>query len=370
MNLFGDSVLHKIRCFHLGIRSVCEKVNPITKRGSMLAEMIKNTDKRKHWHFEILQNNAKSKNVFEKVSRPSRRQNVLNALFIRNITDVLSTGDTIPEIIGSGIEITGVKIAPCCRILNVYWQIPQSSFAAEEIIATALNGRAHKIRAELISRNVMGRVPQIFFIRDTTNAYVAAFEKAIQEVEEEMKSDSGVVPDDSFMSKKKLYKFTDSKQEKEREKETKVKVTETIKDISVKPTVAPARPVDMRADVFGLNHDQLMTRVNAQKTKIKLPEKTNVITAPEWAENETVEDDDIFSKIPGTTVHSDSNREELLKKFQIERKKRLQDKRKKPQNDDGPLLCEENETYEEPEFNRFCSFDDDFVEEDTPERFQ
>ncbi|GBN12130.1 hypothetical protein AVEN_137901-1 [Araneus ventricosus] len=366
MNLFGESVLHKIRCFRLGSRSVCEKVNPITKRGSMLAEMIKNTDKRKHWHFEILQNNAKSKNVFEKVSRPGRRQNVLNALFIRNITDVLSTGDTIPEIIGSGIEITGVKISPCCRILNVYWQIPQSSFASEEIIATSLNGQAHRIRAELISRNVMGRVPQIFFIRDTTNAYIAAFEKALQEVESEMKGDSGVVPDDSFMSKKKkLYKFADSKQEKE----PKEKVTESVKETPAKPAAAPTRPIDMRADVFGLNHDQMMSKVNALKTKATLPEKTNVITAPEWAENETVEDDDIFSKIPGTTVHSDSNREELLKKFHIERKKRLQSKRKMPKNDDGLLLCEENEVYKEPEFSQFSTFDDDYVEEDTPERF-
>ncbi|CAL1262207.1 unnamed protein product [Larinioides sclopetarius] len=321
---------------------------------------------KKHWHFEILQNNAKSKNVFEKVSRPSRRQNVLNALFIRNITDVLSTGEAIPEIIGSGIEITGVKIAPCCRILNVYWQIPQSSFAAEEVIGTSLNRQAHKIRAEIISRNLMGRVPQIFFIRDSTNAFVAAFEKAMQEVEAEMKSDSGIVPDDSFMAKKKLYKFTDSKQEKV--KEPKEKISETAKDTSENPVVAPARPMDMRVDVFGLNHDQMMNKVDALKTKAKLPEKTNVITAPEWAENGTIEDD-IFSKIPGTAVHSDSNREELLKKFHIERKKLMQSKRKMPKIDDGLLLSEENEVYEEPDFSKFSSFGDDYVEEDTPERF-
>ncbi|GFT00343.1 vigilin [Nephila pilipes] len=339
------------------LRSICWKINTVHKRGSMLAEMIKNKDKRKNWHFEILANNTKSKNVFEKVSRPSKRQNVLNALFIRNISDVMSTGDIIPEIIGSGIEITGVKVSPCCKLLQVFWQVPTNDSTSTEDLATLLNLNAHKIRAELISRNVMGRVPQIFFTRDITNAHIAAFEKAMEEVESELKNCSSVVPDDTFVSKKKLFfKFTDSKEVKG--KEVTVKVSH---DASEETKTPPPRPSDMKLDVFGLNHDNLMNKVNASRNKNTGSVQSHVILLPEWDEK-----GDLFNKIPGTSIHSESNREAILKQFLVKRKKLMYDKKKNQKNVNETLLCESlvNEVEQEPK-----TVDEDYIEEDTEERF-
>ncbi|PRD33150.1 UNVERIFIED_CONTAM: hypothetical protein NCL1_18309 [Trichonephila clavipes] len=410
MNLLNESLLCKIKNFHVGSHSVCTKINTVHKRGEMLTQMIKNTDKRKNWHFEILVNNSKSKNVFEKVSKPSKRQNVLNSLFIRNISDVLSTGEVLPGILGYGIEITGVKISPCCKILHVYWQIPKSNFSATDDIAALLNNNAYKIRAELISRNVMGRVPQIFFTRDTTNAYLAAFEKAIEEVESELKNDASVVPDDSFVSKKKnFFKFKDSKvlqlllvqltvlllklqgyhnagvtnshvvlssmsslalfssavkvNNFSREVQNEIKGEVPVKvshDDSIENKTELTRPANMKTDVFGLKHDVLMDKVNASRNKNTGLKDSHVIISPEWDEK-----GDLFSKIPGTSIHSESDRAALLKQFLIERKKLMYDK-KNVKNVNETYACESFVDEDVPDLK---VVDEDYIEEDTDERF-
>ncbi|XP_035215921.1 uncharacterized protein LOC118189432, partial [Stegodyphus dumicola] len=93
----------------LCVRFINKRINQVHKRGSMLQKLLVDKDKKKNWHASILANKPTSKNVFEKVHNPSRRENVLNSVFIKNITDVLSTGEVIPEILGYGIEITGVS---------------------------------------------------------------------------------------------------------------------------------------------------------------------------------------------------------------------------------------------------------------------
>lgn len=47
--------------------------------------------------------------MFEKVHKPHRRRAALNTVFIQNITDVLSTGEIMPEFTNYAIEITGVS---------------------------------------------------------------------------------------------------------------------------------------------------------------------------------------------------------------------------------------------------------------------
>ncbi|XP_054723657.1 putative ribosome-binding factor A, mitochondrial, partial [Uloborus diversus] len=217
----------------------------------------------KHWHYKILDNPPKAKNVFEKVHRPSRRQIVLNSLFIKNITDVLSTGDVAPEVMGYGIEITRVKISPCCKILNVYWQVPPNSFSLCEDIETKLNSKARAIRAEIISRNLMGKVPHIFFIRDHTNARLAAFESALKDVEAEIKEDSPIVLDEAFLED--ILAFNSAKKMHQEIEEKPVPVIEKEPDDS--PMYPPPRPSDMKCDVFGLRHDVMMDRVMAAKKK-------------------------------------------------------------------------------------------------------
>ncbi|KFM61287.1 putative ribosome-binding factor A, mitochondrial, partial [Stegodyphus mimosarum] len=244
------------------VRFEDRRVNQVHKRGSMLQKLIVNKDKKKNWHASILANKPTSKNVFEKVHNPSRRENVLNSVFIKNITDVLSTGEVVPEILGYGVEITGVKVSPCCRILNVYWRIPPHYYEASEEITEVLTIKAPKVRSELISRNVIGRVPRIFFVRDISNARSSALEEAMQKIDFGPKDNPDIVPDDSFL--KDIYSFKTPKMEKVEEKASE-------SDIPKKSNSVPQNPTDMKSNVFGLQHDILMDRVITSKKKSKLP---------------------------------------------------------------------------------------------------
>ncbi|KAG8187804.1 hypothetical protein JTE90_025842 [Oedothorax gibbosus] len=356
MSLFKQKPLS--RALWLNIvrhKKYCQAVNTIHKRASMLSNMFENKDKRKTWHFEILQNNAKSRNVFEKVSRPHRRQGVLNSLFIQNISDVLSTGDVAPEILECGIEITGVKVSPCCKLLNVYWQVPVNADSSDIDIGLVLNQNASKLRAELISRNVMGRVPHIFFVRDMTNAHIAAFEKAMKDIDLGPKEQSAIVPDDTFVED--LYKFRVPNPE--RVKPPKFPPVDPPKKTVETDLSSPKRPPDMKTDLFGIDQKKLMDTVIAMKSKPKATPSNHVIVTSIGDPNA-----DIFSQVPGTPFGQDETREEQLKKFHIARKK-LRNKKTHVEREDNTLYADyfEDDSEVEPVVM------EDFVEEDSAERF-
>lgn len=328
------------------------------KRGLILRNMVADKDKKKNWHFNIMANRKpKCRNVFENVHRPTKRQNVLNSVFIKNITDVVSTGDVATEILGYGIEITGVKISPCCRLCNVFWQVPVRQNENANDIAEKLHKAAPNIRAELISRNVLGRVPHIFFLRDDTNARIAAFEEAMAKLDLPSDTDSSIVPDDSFLED--IYKFRKSKVTKEISSVTEDKSWHTSEE-KVSPGLAQ-NPPEMKSDVFGLKHDVMMEKVLASKKKAKEPQQSAVITP------QMLEDGDVFSTIPGICFQPDTTREEILQKFQIDRKKRMQNRSIKIRAEDFKNREEEGVDDFEPDRN---IFGEDFVEEDSTDNFK
>ncbi|XP_015920821.1 uncharacterized protein [Parasteatoda tepidariorum] len=226
-----------------------------TKRGSMLSKMIDNKDKNKKWHL----------NFMEKV-----------------------------------------KVSPCYQTLNVYWQIPSTSYEKHEEIAIALNSIAPRLRAELISRNVMGKVPYIFFIRDVTNARIAEFENALRDADLGPENERSIIPDDAF-TKDVLVFRVNKKSNTDENKELEVK--------KVEPPNISHRPSDMKSDVFGLKHNDIMNKIFASKGRIKSLENSAVISSEFFPSAE------LFDKIPGTTLESSGiDRSKVLKQFQIERK--------------------------------------------------
>lgn len=320
----------------------------LTKMGMILENMISDKDKKKNWHLNILNNKAKCRNVFEKVHKPRRRRSVLNSLFIKNITDVISTGEIVPEIMGYGIEITGVKISPCCKILNVFWQVHTRHFESSEYIVRLLTIAAPKIRAELISRNVLGHVPHIYFLRDSTNMMIAAFDEAMAKLDLPSNAESAIVPDDSFT--KDIYSFKTSTVKKEGA-DTAALTTGT-KNISP----CPENPSDMKSDVFGLNRDAMLEKIVASKKKVKQVQQSAIIT------QEMLETGDLFSKIPGVCFEADNTREKILKQFQVGRKMLMKNKTaSKLSGDDFQDNYENQEDYIESEQN---SHEEDYVEED------
>lgn len=327
--------------------------NIAAKQGSMLSKMVTNKDKRKNWHLTAMSEAPKGRKIFDKVHRPSKRQSVLNSLFITNITDVLSTGDVMPELMGYGIEITGVKVSSDYQIVNIFWQTPPSAFEASKNIETLLSMNAPKIRAELISRNVLGRVPLIYFVRDRTNAKVAAFEEALKQVDIEFLDESPVVPDAGFVED--LYVFKDAKAS---EPKYKTDVPAVVKQKTICDILE--KPPDMKTDVFGLDHRLLMSKVLAVKKKPNEPQLHSAVISPE-----SLESGDLFSKIPGTVLQTDNERDKLLKQFCIERKILLS--KKFSMKDGDNILCQEES--EETEPVEEYELEQDFIDEETVEKF-
>jgi ribosome-binding factor A len=96
-------------------------------------------------------------------SGSARRVSVLNKLFMKHITDLLSTGEYSSEFSGYGIEINRVQISPDYMALNVFWVARNAQ--NDEIVEKLLKKNAGFLRHELSSLRVMGVVPIIQFVK-------------------------------------------------------------------------------------------------------------------------------------------------------------------------------------------------------------
>ncbi|GBP62565.1 Putative ribosome-binding factor A, mitochondrial [Eumeta japonica] len=109
--------------------------------------------------------------------RSLRRVVVLNKLFMKHITDLLSTGSLSLEILNRGIEISKVQMMPNFQILNVYWVCKGT---AEDIeIEALLNRVSGTLRHELSTLRLMGEVPHIGFIKDKLASDVVELDKRL-----------------------------------------------------------------------------------------------------------------------------------------------------------------------------------------------
>ncbi|XP_014277389.1 putative ribosome-binding factor A, mitochondrial [Halyomorpha halys] len=140
---------------------------------------------------KILSQNAPKKNhKVINVSTPSlfpeknsnnnnrRRVAVLNKLFMKYITDILSTGNIDPLLIEWGFEISKVAVTPDFQNLNVYWYLQTQN--NEKIIDQHLHIAGPKLRHELSQLKLMGFVPKIRFVKDVKKNQVEELEHLFQ----------------------------------------------------------------------------------------------------------------------------------------------------------------------------------------------
>lgn len=105
---------------------------------------------------------------------------MLNKLFMKYITDIMSHGEYSSQLQGYGIEVNKVrvsctphsptklaclkvKMSPDFRILNVFW-IAKESHRSEEIDGLLQKNAGH-LAHELSGLMLMGKVPTIMFVK-------------------------------------------------------------------------------------------------------------------------------------------------------------------------------------------------------------
>lgn len=96
-----------------------------------------------------------------------RRIDILNKLFMKHITELISTSETASELLDRGVEVTYVSMTSDYKILNVFWTFEKENdknwlTTTEKV----LQKYSFILRHELSQLRVINYVPIINFVKD------------------------------------------------------------------------------------------------------------------------------------------------------------------------------------------------------------
>lgn len=176
-----------------------------------------------------------------------RRIAVLNKLFMRHITDMMASGEVANEILGRGIEISRVKVAPDFNKVNVFWVARGTENDA--VVERILKKSAVQLRQELTELHVMGVVPHIDFVKDKQYAKAAEVDRILATAD----FGEGYFPVDAGYQFKSEFTSLPPKIKS---------CVEELEDGIPEPPLP-----SMRMDVLGLKHDEIMNRIKKSMNK-------------------------------------------------------------------------------------------------------
>ncbi|XP_069675681.1 putative ribosome-binding factor A, mitochondrial isoform X2 [Periplaneta americana] len=203
----------------------------------------------KPWYkSEYISNNpALPSSNISRIQRNYKRTAILNKLFMRHITDMMATGEVASDIVGRGIQISRVQVAPDFNKINVFWLT--KGIESDDEVEAILKQSAGQLRHELTQLHVIGVVPRIEFIKDKQYAKLVEVDRILAT------ADFG----EDYVPVNAGYSFTlNTKLPSEIEHHSEV----------------PERPLPpMRMDVLGLKHDEIMTKVKKSLKKSRAPHR-------------------------------------------------------------------------------------------------
>uniref|UniRef100_A0A182QNK6 Ribosome-binding factor A, mitochondrial n=1 Tax=Anopheles farauti TaxID=69004 RepID=A0A182QNK6_9DIPT len=160
----------------------------------------------------------------------NRRVAVLNKLFMKNITDLMATGTFASDLYGYGIQISRVRVAPDFREATIYWF--STNLNKDVKIDGILKPLSSRLRHELSQLRLIGEVPQLMFVQDKRYYVEGLLNSLLKEADygEDTMPEEGAVP------------LAAKEDERLREPE-------------------------MRHDILGLDHAQIMSRIRQSVDK-------------------------------------------------------------------------------------------------------
>lgn len=169
-----------------------------------------------------------------------RRTDVLNKLFMRTISDLLSTGE-IKDLTGLGISITRLKVSPDFNVVNVYWTCKSTSVYDKEL-EMVLKDASFKLRHEMCQLHVLGKVPRINFVADKTFGALENAEVCFEKMKSMGDFDEEKSSDESYFE----YTLESCTVERIRDLEM------TVPEVCLPP---------MTHDVLGVDHHKIMNKI-------------------------------------------------------------------------------------------------------------
>ncbi|XP_017495093.1 PREDICTED: uncharacterized protein LOC108383226 [Rhagoletis zephyria] len=191
----------------------------------------------------------------------TRRMVVLNKLFMKHITDLLATGEASEAILGRGLQVTRVKIAPDFATINVYW-LGRGEPLSDALLETELQRCSGVLRHELSQLMLMSEVPRVQFTREKRLSNINQVEDILRSI------DFGATEE-----------ITDAVEGVERERENAIANLmqrefygkNALQDASAH-TAAESEAgeehfPEMRHDVLGLDHRHIMSKLLTKMRK-------------------------------------------------------------------------------------------------------
>ncbi|XP_068980026.1 uncharacterized protein [Bombus flavifrons] len=178
-----------------------------------------------------------------------RRMIVLNNVFMKYITDLMSTGEIVPEILDKDIEISHVKVTADFKFINVYW-IDNNTENTD--IEELLQKCAFQLRHELSQLRIIGVVPPIQFVKCKGISILREVEQKLKIMDFGEDHISNPYPD-VIQQTITASKTSDVNQNVENVENNNLSITLPL----------------MRHNVFGLDHFRIMSQIKSSLNKSK-----------------------------------------------------------------------------------------------------
>nr|XP_037284340.1 uncharacterized protein LOC119177069 isoform X1 [Rhipicephalus microplus] len=216
--------------------SLCghEKAKP----GVFLHKLLDKSKKRHPQQYIYVLPNSAVPSTPKKVQEHTRRQRVLNTVFMESLSNIMVTGTISDELKGFAVELTQVRVSFDCTHLNVYWVTALKEPGVDEKIAEILHSNAGYLKSELIKNGFIGKAPKITFVKDVTYGRASEVEALIDKVCSDMPLD--------------LDNLTLSDEQASIDEET-----STVDGSQTGPFVPP----EMKMNIYGLDRAALMRQV-------------------------------------------------------------------------------------------------------------
>ncbi|CAL8135527.1 unnamed protein product [Orchesella dallaii] len=215
--------------------------------------------------FDFVKKGVSSQKAAPVSGKVLRRMEVLNALFMEQITSLLATGEVSPDFLGMGIQISKVKVTSNFSAVNVYWHA--SGTETNEVIEQLLARAAGHLRHELSQLRVIGIVPPIQFFRDKTFAKLQDVETLLNKIDLEPEFEE-TPSSESFTTASPKPK---TKGGWKRDRAGEISDTDASVDETAQGIPEEDNSNVMRQDMLGIRHDvimnEIMKTIQAQKDR-------------------------------------------------------------------------------------------------------
>uniref|UniRef100_L7LXU4 Uncharacterized protein n=1 Tax=Rhipicephalus pulchellus TaxID=72859 RepID=L7LXU4_RHIPC len=208
------------------------------KSGAFLHKLLDKSKKRHPQQYLYVLPNSAVPSTPKKVQERTRRQRVLNTVFMESLSNIMVTGTISEKLKGFAIELTQVRVSSDCTHLNVYWVTALKEPGVDEKVAEILHSNAGYLKSELIKNGFIGKAPKIAFVKDVTYGRASEVEALIDKVCADLPPDL----DNPTLADKQASSDEE---------------TSTVDSSQTGPFVPP----EMKMDVYGLDRAALMRQV-------------------------------------------------------------------------------------------------------------